>query len=718
MKVGSGWQARHSPGSFIRLVGSSSFLAVALLMGGFAITPAQAHIIDRIEINQEGDEAEIQIQFDVRVQFQREASFGNGEVHIFFSQLEADPSGTRLVPEAMDSPPSNIAPHFTVEYPGLDSSLVIKFDETVSYRVRPGKDGRSISVFVPLVDTESESESEVAPAALAPKDVERDAKQLMAGARDAIKQDQLDTAIEKLNLLLNLPPNSQTRSAQRLIGETREKNGEFAKARVEYQLYLKLYPDAKDARQVKDRLARLPERSSVRAAPKFVPKKRIAEEQMTVFGSLSQSLYKGMSHIDATTANGLSITTESLDITDQSMLLTSLDMTGRKRTETTDTRIVFRDDYKANLLSRAKNDNRLNSFYVEQGARDHSYQYRLGRQRGGAGGVSGRFDGAWLSYSPRAIWHINGVLGTPAEPVGSGFDKQTFAGLSVDLTRLPGQWSGSTYYLEQHVGKVVDRKAVGLETHYFDEQRNYMGLLDYDTLFKAYNIAMFQGNWTTEVGDNYLLLVDHRKTPPLQISNAIPGQAAQSVTASVDSGATTVEKLVRDAKALTATSNLLMFGMTHPYTSRLRLGGDFRITNISGTGAAGAQPAAPGTGNIYIITAQAIGNDLLLKNDLGMASASYINARSYKGESLTFSQVETFKQSYRTEFSLQFYNQNDNQGVHQTRFTPSLKLGYRVDESLSFDIEGGLENTHSSSATRDEKVRRKYFYLGYRWDFH
>lgn len=722
MKAGFGLRTRRNCSPLDRLVRSFALMAAGILLSGVAIKPSYAHIIDRTEINQEGNEAEILIQFDVQVQYLRDASFSNGEIHIFFSQLEADPSGTRMVPEAIDSPPSDISPHFTLNYPGLDGSLVIKFDDAVSYRVRPGKDGRSISVFVPA--TNPEEESEPTSAVLAPKEVEKEAKQLITSVRDSLAQDQFDAAIEKLNLLLNLPPNTYTQTAQKLIGEAREKNGELAKARVEYQLYLKLYPDAKDARQVRERVARLPEKAQARTVPQFVPRKKRAEEVMTVFGSFSQSYYKGMSHIDATTANGLSVTTETLDNTDQSTLLSSLDLTGRKRTETTDTRIVFRDDYKANFLPRSKNDNRLTAFYVEQSTRDHSYLYRLGRQRGGAGGVSGRFDGAWLSYSPVPAWHINGVLGTPAEPVASGFDRKKFSGVSVDLTRLPEQWSGSIYYLEQRAGTVVDRKATGLEAHYFDTQSNYMGLVDYDNLFKMYNIAMFQGNWTTDKGDNYLMLADHRKTPPLQLSNSIPGQTMQSMTALVESGVK-MEDLIRDAKTLTATSNLFMVGMTHPYSKRLRLGGDFRVTNISDTGAVGCAvpgscvvPAASGTGNIYMITAQAIGNDLLFKNDLGVASASYIKARTYKGESLTFSQVETFKQSWRMDFSLQLYNQTDNMDVHQVRITPSLKLSYSANQSVSFDIEGGLENTHSTSATRDEKVRRKYFYLGYRWDFH
>jgi len=711
LKTGFGLPARRNFSILDRL--ASSLLFMAILFGGFAIRSAYAHVIDRIEINQEGDEAEIQIQLDVHIQYLREASLGNGEVHIFFKQLEADPSGTRQVPEAIDSPPSDITPHFTVNFPGFDASLIIKFDDTVRYRVRPGKDGRSISVFVPAIKPEGDSEA--ASAVLAPKEVEREAKQLLANARDALEKGQLDGAIEKFNLLLNLPPNNQTRMAQRLIGEAREKNGEFSKARVEYQLYLRLYPDAKDVKQVKERLARLPEKTQAKAMPRAVPKRKRVEDQMSVFGSFSQSYYKGMSHIETSTATGI---TETLDSTDQSSLLSSLDITGRKRTESTDTRIVVREEYKANLLPGAKNRNRLNAFYVEQSARDRTYLYRLGRQRGGEGGVSGRFDGAWLSYSPSSIWRINGVLGTPAERVPAGFDRKTFTGVSVDLTRLPGQWSGSTYYLEQRTGKFVDRQAIGMETRYFDSKRNYMGLIDYDRRFKAVNIAMFQGNWMSEDGGNYTLLADHRKSPSLQITNALPGQTTTSVTTALTQPGVTLTSLRSDAKTLTPTSNLFMVGMTRPYSKRLRMGGDFRVTNISDTGAVGAQTAVPGTGNIYMITAQAIGNDLLLRNDLGVASASYIHARSYKGESLTFSQTETFKQKWRMDFSLQLYSQKDELGVRMTRITPSLKVGYRVNESVSLDVEGGFEITQNKSATRDEKVRRKYFYLGYRWDFH
>ncbi len=694
---------------------SISCLAVALLLSGVGIKSAQAHVIDRIDINRADEEAEIRIQFDVRIQYLREASLKNGEIHIFINLLEADPDSVSLVPESKDSPPTDITPHFTVAYPGLDSSLIIKFDNEVRYRVRPGSDGRSISIFTPATKPKVEPQPESAAAMITPEEVERKAKQLFDSANGALKQGQADVAVETLNQLLNLPPNQQSQAAQELIGEAREKNGEYAKARVEYELYLKLYPDAPDVKQVKTRLANLPAEAYAKVIPQAV-RKQTVEEKLIVYGSFSQNYYRGWFHTDTATANGANIIFDSLSGTDQSMLITSLDLTGRKLTENTDTRIVVRDDYRANYLANSTNDNRLSSFYIEQSARDRSHLYRVGRQAGTAGGVLGRFDGAWLGYSLDSTWRVNGVLGTPVDFYNTDAERKTFAGLSVDLTRLPGQWSGNGYFIEQRVGTVMDRRAVGMEAQYFDTKRNYMGQLDYDTMFKAVNIAMFQGNWTNESGDNYTLLADHRKSPALQLTNALPGQTTQSISALVQSGVST-ESLIADAKALTPTSNLFLVGMTHPYSSRLRLGGDFRINNISGTGATATLPATPGSGNMYILTAQAIGNNLLLENDLGVASASYINAQSYKGQSLAFTQTETFVQRWRLDVSLQLYNQNDNLDVRMTRVTPSLKLSYRMNDSMSFDGEGGVENTHNSGPITDEKTRRYYVYIGYRWDF-
>jgi tetratricopeptide (TPR) repeat protein len=692
-----------------------TLLAVALLLSGVAVTPAQAHVIDRIEIKRMGDEAEIQILFDVRIQYLREASLNNNDIHVFLKLLEADPDGSRLVPEAMDSPPSDIAPHFTVSFPELDSSLAIHFDEKVAYHIQPGEDGRSINIFTPLIKLKNEPPADtVMPPAISPLQVEQNAKQLMDSAREALSHGQEVIAIEALNRLLNLPPNQQSQAAQKLIGEARERNGEFDKARVEYEIYLKFYPDAKDAAQVKAKLAQLPQAGTKPIL--HLAQQKTTDMKMMFYGGLSQNYYKGMSHTDTTTADINGVSTESLTTTDQSMLVSALDLTGRKRTDTTDTRIVVRDVYDANFLPRQKSLNRLNAAYIEQSARDRSYLYRMGRQNGSGGGVLGRFDGVWLGYSPNSTWRINGVIGTPVEFYNSDMEKKTFAGMSIDLTRLPEQWSGSGYFIHQKVAGIVDRQALGVETHYFDTQRNYSGLLEYDTLFKAVNIATLQGNWNTEAGSNYNMLLDHRKTPSLQVTTALQGQTNQSIASLMQSG-TSAENLRADAQALSATSNLFLVGMTRPYSEHWRWGGDFRIANTSGTGASGIQGAMPGTGNSYTYTMQAIANNLFIENDLSVISASYVDDPRFKGRSLLFNRVETLRRNWRLDMSLQLYAESDVSGIDTRRVTPSLKLNYHLSDSVSLEGEGGIEDTHTYSATQNDKTRRKYFYVGYRWDF-
>lgn len=703
------------PRSFARV------LAVFLL-AGFMASPGHAQVIDRIEINQVGGEAEIQIQFITRIQYLRQASLSNGDVRLYFNLLEIDPLDPRLIKEYKDSPPSNIAPHFTVTYPESDSSLTVSFGKTISYRVRPGKDGRSISIFTPVIKPKSEPQPKAASAvpavaaAISPavQDMEREAKQLIDSARAALGSGQAGTAIETLNKLLNLPPNPQSQSAQKMIAEAREKNGEFDKARAEYELYLKLYPDAADGKQVQERLSHLPDTTKQVLAAPAAKKKLAVDDKMTVYGSFSQTYYKGVLDIETTTFSPPTVS--SFSDTDQKQLVSQLDLTGRKRTESTDTRIVLRDTHTADFMPKNKDENRLNAAYLEQSARDHRYLYRLGRQMGYSGGVLGRFDGAWLGYALNPVWRVNGVIGTPVDFFGNNLERKKFAGLSVDLTRLPEQWSGSGYFIQQRVGGLVDRQAAGMEARYSDAQRNYTAVLDYDTLFQAVNIAMLQSDWTTESGNNYNMLIDHRRSPSLQITNALPGQPMQSIAALIQSGVSETT-LRADAEALSPKSNLFMVGMTHPYSSRLRLGGDFRITNISGTDASGTLPAAAGTGNTYMYSLQAIANSVFLENDFSVVSASFTNAQAYKGRSLAFTQVETFRQNWRVDMTLQYYNQNDNFGIHQTKFTPNIKVSYHLNDSVSFEGEGGIENTRTDSATQSENTRRKYFYVGYRWDF-
>lgn len=704
-------------------VRSVIMLTLALLMMGVAMRPANAGIIDHIEIRQAGDEAEIRILFVTQIEYLRQASLDNGDIRVYFNLLGVSASDHRLVPENKEAPPSDIVPHFSVTYPELDSSLSISFGKVVNYRVRPGNDRRSISIFTPALKPKSQPESAAAglAAPLPVAAIELEAQQLIGSARYALQNDRPDIAIETLNKLLNLPPNKQSQAAQELIGEAREKNGEYDKARVEYQSYLELYPDADDALLVKQRLAQLPAINKVRPAPVVLTAKpKLVEENMVVSGGLSQYYYKGVSHTDSLNISGTTSTASALTIQDQSQLFSTLDMMGRKRSETADTRLVFRDSYNANFLPGQSSVNRFDAAYIEQNARDHSYMYRIGRQTGLGAGAPGSFDGVAAGYRFNPTWRVNGVAGKPLEYSSGGLSSASnkdFTGLSVDLSPSPDQWSSSGYLIQQRVSGIVDRRAVGAEGHYYDAWRNFMGLLEYDTLFKKVDIGMFQGNWTTEVSTNFNVLVDHRRSPPLQLTNALIGQPIQSVAALLQSGVS-MDTIRADATALSPIFNMFAIGMNRPFSPRVRVGGDFRVSNMSSTDATSTgQPGAVGTGNTYSYSIQATGNGLFHENDFGLVNASYTSAKTYSGQSLAFTQVEPFRQYWRLDMLLLLYRQADNMGTNQTQIRPSLKLNYRWNNSVNLEGEGGIEQTHVKSTVQDDTTRRRYFYIGYRWDF-
>jgi len=738
---------------------SATGLGLIISLLAISLPQAYAQVIDQIEVDQAGDEAEIQLHFITKIRYVRQQILKNGDIRIYVTLQNIDPKDPRLKWDKQKSPPSDIVPPFTVTYPELDTSLTLSFGKVVKYRVSAGHDGRSISVFTPSLkpmqkarepakpaiplaaaaiataplitpsvggESSSAAAGSAAQRIMTPQEVELEAQKLFKAASDAVQSNQIDRSIELLNMLLNLPPNQLSQPAQKLMGEAREKNGEFVKAGAEYELYLKLYPKAEDANQVKELLAKLPKTDAARKAseaPNAISQLP-SDEPLRLTGGISQTYYRGNIHIDTFATDGINPPVVStIDSTDQNLLLNSFDMAAWKRTENIDTRVVMREFSKINFLPGQPEEYRWTLAYVEQMARNRKFMFRLGRQSGTWGGTPGRFDGVVGGYNLNETWRINAAAGFPVEYYigGNPGDKKVFTSLSVDLTRLPDEWSGSAYLLMQKMGSVMDRNVLGLESHFFVPQRNYLMQLEYDTLYKNVNLATFQGNWTGVSGDNYYMTLDHRRSPPLALN--LQGQTTLSVDNLLSSGSITLQTLRDNAVALGMISNNATAGVSHPVNSNLRLVGDFRISNTGGTGAyystitSDMQPGFPGSGNQYALSGQVIGNNLIFDNDVGIANLVLLKTPTSTGQSLIFTQVQTIKSRWRLDLSLFLYNQNSTFDTHQTQIRPSLTVNYRMNDSWNFTAEGGIERYRTTSMNADDTTRRNYFYLGYRWDF-
>jgi hypothetical protein len=259
---------------------------------------------------------------------------------------------------------------------------------------------------------------------------------------------------------------------------------------------------------------------------------------------------------------------------------------------------------------------------------------------------------------------------------------------------------------------VANRQAVGIETRRFDMNSTLFGMLDYDTIYRGVNIAMLQGNYRSDNGTNYFTYIDHRKTPPYSLTNALPGLAGMSIKEAIT--AMGIEQLRADAKALTATSDMLAIGFTYPWSPRWMFGADYRAAAISSTRATATMPAMAGSGTNHVISLQAIGTNLV-GTDVGVINASYIKGATYNGQALGGNYVYTLSDAWRLDTNLRYYTQKDNLEQKQVRISPSFKVSYRW-EPATIEAELGAEDVKVDGPMNTERSNRKYVYFGYRLD--
>ena len=759
---------------------------------------ARAEYLSHIEVIRSETSNDFVIHFDK--DFLYATHFPQKEAKVLFIRLRLnDPQPSNEIPsfieETLRIKKSEGIPGVSVSYANNNHQLVVTFSQPTKYSVTPGEDGRTIVISLapslkkepkpitvkptpailvpvqppvaevvtpkpsepPLVEPPTvqpsqqaaiaepapatppiaaESKTDVAPPSRSPAEIERLAKALMEDGQRALAEKDAATAINRLNRVLGFPANSQTQAAQALIGEAREQNSEFSKARAEYEAYLKLYPTGVEAARVREHLAALP-KGQIKP-PRALPKEA-GPAEWTFFGNVSANYYGGNSLIDTTTVQGTNTVNQSrVAIVDQKSLITSINLNARRRDAFSDTRIVVRETSNNDSLNSSRSYDRLYSAYVDHNDKKRGYYVRFGRQNPNGIGVFERFDGAQAGYNLNSEWRLNAVYGEAVE-FNSPF-KKDFYGASVDfLPQENGIPGVSIYALKQTLDGYENRRALGTEVRYFDGHINAYGTLDYDVLYQGLNIALLQGNYLTDAGTNYFAVYDRRRAPSFSLTNAL--LAAPSLTLEQIIASQGIEATKDQAKALSAISSSLSFGVTHPLTQDWQVGADYRLSEISstqpvtvsiptsliGTCVGTIDPtnvnnclfdtaSQQASGLNHAISFQATRNNLFATNAVGIASASFNKAPSFSGQSYSIGYVLPIGQ-WRLDTSLRYYSQNDNTGTTQNRISPNLRVSYQWRESLFLEGEIGREISNTNSSTQTDQTQRDYFSTGLRWEF-
>jgi hypothetical protein len=691
---------------------------------------AQAQVLDTVDVTADGANAVVRIRFGVLIQYLRVTPASSGDaLRVFFQITAADELGAAnaVLEEERRAPPTDLVPKFHVRYPSqaavLQRRIEIQFDTPVNFRIRQ-EDNRTLTLLIPLTEAQIEMLKPPKPAGIvvpplagtAPPqtDMDKQAAPNFEEGRAALAAGEFEKATLALNRVLNLPPNQFTQVAQELIGLAREKDGDNRRAKAEYELYLKLYPDGDGATRTRQRLAAL------LAAPVLPPGSFASRTpQTTYWGSFSQYYYGGQSATKTTTTtitpatNATTLDTSNLDRTDQSQLVNTIDLTGRYRDANWDNRVVLREQYTSNFL-RGKSDRQyLNNMYADFKYLPNLLTTRLGRQSATSGGVLGRFDGGTAGWGFAPHWRVNLTAGQPVDALPNAQKK--FYGASLDAENLGERWSANVFAIRQVVGNREDRTGVGGELRYFDPQRNVYSLFDYDPTFKVINVGMVQGSLQFGAGTVLNFIADYRRTPTLQLTNALLIDQTVSLDALIaEKGLAAVRE---QAKALTPLSKVLLAGLTQQLSPRWQVGFDFRAASLTGTPAIGILPETPGTGNVYAYTLQAIGNGLTPLQDILVVSGSYLNGKLNNAQQASVDYRFVILPDLVVEPILRWYRQTDTLGVRLTRTTPSIKLVYRIKERFSIEAEADLEISRTIGPLINEDITRRFYYVGWRWDF-
>lgn len=567
------------------------------------------------------------------------------------------------------------------------------------------------------------SDAGAAPAVIASApEVEASAAKLMAVADAANDRGDYQDAIVALDKLLNLPPNTRTRKAQEQIGLTRLKSGDNARARGEFETFLKLYPAGADSDQIRQYLVNLPTETTVAKG------RGPAEPVSTTNGSVSVFYYGGQSQTRSqdfvdSPVGGLPVlqSENSLSGTDQKQVQTNVDLNWRYRDAEKDMRFVVRDTYSADLMPNRPNKNRLSALYFDQRSLTNGTAFKVGRQSPIGGGVLYRFDGVQASYVFAPKWKVNAVYGVPTDLLLDS--RRYFYGAWVDADALATNMSGSVYVNQQMIDDQIDRSAVGAELRYFNEGLALSGQVDYDQVLQGLNIATVQGSWQFPDTTVINFLLDRRATPVRSLGNILffqdpslptPARNIQDLLAT-----TPIDMLRGQVNGITSFQTQGMVGFTMPLTTNWQTGANVNYTNVDEI-----KPIAvilpngqPSTGDLWSVGVQLIGSNLYSARDTHVFNASFLSGPTYRGTLLSYNNLTGINEEWQVEPSLRLYLQDDSLGNKMKRWTPGIRMTYRLIKRISLETELTYEIADTTGPARNESSQRMFYYLGARFDF-
>ena len=494
-----------------------------------------------------------------------------------------------------------------------------------------------------------------------------------------------------------------------MLGLSRQRKGQNAHAAAAYKKYLEQYPTSDGAKRVKQRLSGL--MTATQGPRDKIHDEAELEEQRGVFsgyGTLSQYYRKDIAKTDDIDGS----------ITTLSQLVTFLDVTTMYQTANFDQNFRFTADDTYDFLDDdEKNSFRFIEMFYDLSSRKTGTSGRIGRQALRIGGILNRFDGISAGYQFTPDMRLNALAGYPVDIDNKTSINQhkSFYGFIFETGTFLEHWDMNLFFFDQDIDGMDDRTSTGTEVRYNDRTMSLFGMIDYDLTFNDINIFQLNANMLFDRGRTAYMNAFMRKTPPLATSNALIGQTATSIEELEQTYS--IEQIYQLAEDRTADSATITLGGSQPISEKFQANADVTFSKVDGTPASGGVPETPGTGTDYFISAQIVGNNLILKRDTGVLGLRYLDTSMSDTWSIIANTRIPVSRNWRVNPRLQYDIRKSSDGRSQNKISALVRTDYRYLNKVRFDLEIGYDDTSDEMNGASLGTNNLYFMAGYRWDF-
>ena len=551
-----------------------------------------------------------------------------------------------------------------------------------------------------------------------------DRKKLLESARQALHAHQYPQAVQMLTKLQRQPEFPDRAEVQELLGLTRERSGEIAQAKAEYEEYLRRYPNGAAADRVRTRLRIL------RAA---VVTPRSGGLESSPDGSREWIISGGATQIYRrdTVAYSLAgpLQTSVPATVAENAIFTDTDLFIRHAGERLDFSFRFNAGLEENFLHNKEDipvgepdpDNRLRvtTAFFDLDDKLTGLRTRIGRQTSTADGIFGTFDGAMLQYQLEPGWTVRGTVGSPVFNAQDDYEsKRRFETLALDYGPELAHWSSSYYVTQETIDGLRDREALGTQWQYFVPGRSMVSYVDYDTEFHSINAAVLLG--TVQLPDRWLLTVDleHRNAPLLTTENALIGQSQFGITTIPQLEQTfTHPEILQLAKDRTPTLNSYIISAQKQLGERFQIMFDVFVTQESTMPASGGVAAIPGTaGEDISYQAQLFATGLLGSADFHQLILRYDHTSTADATGVGYIARYPLTGAWRIGPRILVERIDNDSGAVQYTYTPYVHTDWQRNGRM-VEIEAGYEIGRNPQVLEIGNSTRLFLSVGYRVNF-